>query len=68
MLDQKNTMMTMGELIKMTKIGRRRIETEIKNGDLKAYKLGILWRFKKEDVQEWLEKQQYTPIKDKEIN
>ena len=68
MIDNKETMITMSELIKMTKIGRKKIEREIRSGSLKAYKLGFLWRFYKSDVQEWLEKQQYTPISNKEIN
>jgi len=68
MIDNKNTMLTMSEIVKLTKIGRRRIENEIKRGNLKAYKLGFLWRFYRSDVQEWLENQQYTPTTNKEIN
>lgn len=46
---------TVEEVREILKVTRRTLYNYIKNGDLKAIKIGKYWRIKKEDLAEFLD-------------
>jgi len=58
---QEEEIMTLKEVAQYLKIKERTIYKWAQNGKIPAIKLGSTWRFRKEEVNAWLEKNRNTP-------
>jgi len=51
----ENKMLTLEEVADYLRIGKQTVMKEIDSGALIGYKVGKLWRIKKEDLEKYLE-------------
>jgi len=54
----KEGLLTTAEILTYLKINKITLYTLIKKKNLPAYKIGRLWRFKKDRLEKWLEAQE----------
>lgn len=56
-LDNLQDVLTVKQLAEFLQVSERTIKRAIKEGDLKAFKVGRDWRIEKERVIEWLKEE-----------
>lgn len=55
--------LTLPEVADLLKVGRKTLYTLVQKGRLPAFKVLGQWRFKRADIDSWIEKQKATPNK-----
>ncbi len=61
-------LMDTAEVAKYLKMHAKTIVSMVERGELKAYKVGRHWRYRKSDIDAFLEERQSTPKSDKQQN
>ena len=56
--DGHDTLLTMKEVLGYLRVGSRTVHRLIKAGEIPALRVGRLWRFRKSDIDAWLESHQ----------
>ena len=54
MLERLPTVMTLAEVARYLRINRSTVYRMARDGTLPAWKLGNVWRFKKESIERWI--------------
>ena len=54
MLERRQTVMTLAEVARYLRINRSTVYRMARDGTLPAWKLGNVWRFKKESIERWI--------------
>jgi excisionase family DNA binding protein len=54
MLERRPTVMTLAEVARYLRINRSTVYRMARDGTLPAWKLGNVWRFKKESIERWI--------------
>ena len=54
MLERRPTVMTLTEVARYLRINRSTVYRMARDGTLPAWKLGNVWRFKKESIERWI--------------
>jgi len=57
-------LLTLGELAEYLKISKHTLYKMVEKGKLPALKIANQWRFKKEDINKWVEKQRKTNLEE----
>ena len=56
-----NIWMTLEEVAQYLKVSKDSIYRLAQKGEIPASKIGNLWRFKREDIDEWMKRKENTP-------
>ena len=58
---EQHTLLTVDELIRFLRCGRTRTNEILRSGELKSYKIGRRRLIRREDVEAFLERNEYKP-------
>lgn len=56
----RDEILTLPEVVTLLKVAEKTVYTMAKGGDLPAFKVRGQWRFKRDDLNAWIEKQKKT--------
>jgi len=56
-------LLTLEELAKYLKISKHTLYKMLEKGEIPAFKIANQWRFKKSDIDKWIEQQRKTTLK-----
>ena len=54
MLERRPTVMTLAEVARYLRINRSTVDRMARDGTLPSWKLGNVWRFKKDAIERWI--------------
>lgn len=57
-------LLTLEELAKYLKISKHTLYKMLEKGEIPAFKIANQWRFKKSDIDKWIEQQRKTTLKE----
>lgn len=55
--EQRGSLMTLPEIARFLQIAERTVYQWAQTGKLPSFKIGNVWRFKREDIEHWIEEQ-----------
>jgi excisionase family DNA binding protein len=64
----KDEILTMPEVAQLLKIAGKTVYSMAQKGQLPAFKVGGQWRFKRFDIDQWIEQQKVASRDDRERN
>jgi excisionase family DNA binding protein len=58
-----DTILTLPEVAVLLKVAEKTVYTMARNGEMPAFKVRGQWRFKREDIDLWIERQKSTAVR-----
>ena len=56
-------LLRVSEVAELRSVHERRLRRAIRRGDLPAFQIGSQWRLQLGDVDAWIERQRYSPVR-----